>query len=200
MILDWADLTLLKRLTPFGLSSQHRLQHLAARIARHRLRSDGDELRNFEIGKLLAREGDKIGHVNALSRTWHDHRSYLLSHHRIRYSDHCYFEYRGVRGKRILHLDAIDVLAAAADHVLLPIYYLHEALVIDSSHVAGMEPTVYECFGRCLGFVPIALNHIRAAHQQFPRSGGEILLEEIKIHYRRTEAHRLRPRMRIFVR
>lgn len=58
-----------KRLAPFGLSSQHRLEHLAAGVARHRLRSHRYILRNLEIRKVLSSERNQIIQIQVLAGT-----------------------------------------------------------------------------------------------------------------------------------
>src|SRR5437870_9905463 len=95
-------LSLTQRVAPLGFSSQHRLEHLAAGIARDWLSANRNVLRNLEIREMFLRKSDQIIQIDLLSRTRDDHCSDLLAHHLIGHSDHRDFKYCGVRGKRVL--------------------------------------------------------------------------------------------------
>src|SRR5689334_6448615 len=61
--------------------------------------------------------------------------------------------------KRRLDLEARDILAAAAEVVLLAVDVVEEALFVDAAHVAGVQPEILDhCRGR-IRAVPIALEH-----------------------------------------
>ena len=63
----------------------------------------------------------------------------------------------------LLDLDAVDVLAAADDHVLLAVGDEEEALVVEVADVAGVEPAVgVDRLGGGLGLVPVAGHEDRA--------------------------------------
>ena len=63
----------------------------------------------------------------------------------------------------LLDLDAVDVLAAADDHVLLAVGDEEEALVVEVADVAGVQPAVgIDRLGGGLGLVPVAGHEDRA--------------------------------------
>ena len=66
----------------------------------------------------------------------HQHRADLLAHHLVGHADHRHLEHPGRGREHVLHLDAVDVLAAAVDHVLEPVDDVHPALVVDARHIA----------------------------------------------------------------
>ena len=57
-------------------------------------------------------------------------------------------------------LDAVDVLAAADDHVLGPVDDVDEALVVDAGDVARVQPAVGDRRRRRLRLVPVALDDV----------------------------------------
>ena len=69
----------------------------------------------------------------------------------------------GVRGQDVLHLGAVDVLAAGDDHVLLAVDDVDVAVLVLPHQVTGMEPAAAERLGGLLGLVPVPLHHQRAA-------------------------------------
>ena len=68
--------------------------------------------------------------------------------------------------EHVLDLDAVDVLAAADQHVLGPVDDEHEALLVEAGQVAGAQPAVPEGLGGGLGLVPVELHHLRALDPQ----------------------------------
>ncbi len=66
----------------------------------------------------------------------------------------------------VLDLDAVDVLAAADQHVLGPVDDEAEAFLVQAGQVAGLDPAVDEGLGRGLGLVPVALDHLRTLAPQ----------------------------------
>ena len=66
---------------------------------------------------------------------------------------------------------AVDVLAAAVDHVLRAVDDVEEAVVVDPREVAGVQPAVDERLGGRLGLVPVAADDVRPAHQQLADAG-----------------------------
>src|SRR5262249_37668747 len=174
--------------------------YLTAGIAMDWLNANRNVLRNFDICEMFLRKDNQIIHVDLLSRTRHDYRSNLLSHHLVGHSDHRDFKYCGVRSKRVLDFNAVNVLTASAYHVLLAIDDLHEALIVYPSHIPGVQPAVDERLGCSLRFVPITFHDVRSPHEQFARAGGWVFLKQIEINNRRGEADCLRPLVREFVR
>ena len=52
------------------------------------------------------------------------------------------------------------------DHVFFAVHNVEVALRIHSGDIAGMQPTVFQCFGSFLGIVPIALHDLRSFDDQ----------------------------------
>ena len=63
-----------------------------------------------------------------------------------------------------LDLGAGDVLAARHDHVLEPVDDEEVAVVVAHADVAGVEPAAGERGGGRVGVAPVALEHLRAPH------------------------------------
>ena len=59
----------------------------------------------------------------------------------------------------LFDLDAVDVLAAADDHVLGPVRDVQEAVLVQVADVTGVEPAVAERLGRRLRVVEVAVHH-----------------------------------------
>src|ERR1017187_8775571 len=144
---------------------QMRLQHLPARIARQRLLTHHQILRDFEIGQALARESQNIARVRLGAGPDHDHRAHFLAHHLVGHADHRDLKDGGVRGQRALNFHAIDVLAAAVDHVFLSVHDPDEAVGIVARPVVRARPAIHEEIGSGFGLVPISLHHVGTAHQ-----------------------------------
>ena len=78
---------------------------------------------------------------------------------------------RRVVVKDVLHLDAVDVLAAADQHVLGPVDDEAEAFLVQPRQVAGLHPAVDEGLGRGFRLVPILPHHlVGPLHQSSPTS------------------------------
>ena len=69
--------------------------------------------------------------------------------------------------QRIFDFGRIDVFAAADDHVFQTIGNEDEAVLVHVGAVTGMHPAVLQGGCGLLGFVPVALHHIRAPHDHF---------------------------------
>ena len=69
----------------------------------------------------------------------------------------------GVVHEPLLDLDAVDVLAAPDDHVLLAVGDEEEAVLVEVADVAGVQPAVgVDGLGGGLGLVPVAGHEDRA--------------------------------------
>src|ERR1700751_1766703 len=64
--------------------------------------------------------------------------------------------------ENVFNLDAIDVLAAADQHVLSPVDDIAETLFIQAGEIPRFYPSLNEGFRRFIGFVPVALHHLWA--------------------------------------
>jgi len=60
----------------------------------------------------------------------------------MRYADHGRVRDRRMFDQAVLDLDAVDVLAASDDHVLLAIGDEQESVFVDVADVAGVQPAV----------------------------------------------------------
>src|SRR6185503_8933891 len=120
------------------------------------------------------------------------HRSDFFTHHCVGHTHHRYFENRWMCRKRVLDFNTINILAAAANHVLFAIDDLNKTLFIDPSHVSGVKPAVDERFGARFGLVPIAAHYVWAANQQLSDAGGLVPLKQIDVDDRGREAYGLR--------
>ena len=96
-----------------------------------------------------------------------DDGAHLLAHHGVGHPDDGDLAHRGMRRQGVLHLDAVHVLAAAIDHVLLAVDDEDQALVVDPREVAAVQPAVDERLGGLLGLAPVAAHDVRPADQQF---------------------------------
>ena len=98
----------------------------------------------------------------------------------------------------VLHLDRGDVLAAPDDDVLGAVLDQDVAFLVESGHVAGVEPAVADGRGRCLRVAVVALHHhVRPDHDLADlftvRSDvGAILVDDPQAHAgKRPAGHRL---------
>ena len=139
-------------------------------------------------------------HARPATSNWcagrrHDHRADLLAHHRVGHADDRDLADAGRAGERVLDLDAVHVLAAAVDHVLLAVDDLDEAVVVDPRQVAGVQPAVDERLRGLLGLVPVAGARRSArgsAARPTPSSSGSSTSRSTT---GVGEADRLRPRL-----
>ena len=122
------------------------------------------------------------------ARTRDDDRADLLAHHLVGHAHHRHLEHRRVLDEGVLDLDAVDVLAAAVDHVLHAVDDLHEPLVVDAGEVAGVQPPIDERLGGLLGLVPVAGHHVLPADQQLPDARRRIDVAQVDLDGRRREA------------
>ena len=91
-----------------------------------------------------------------------DDRLDLLAELGMGHADHGGVEHLGVGDEAVLDLDAVDVLAAADDHVLLAVGDEEVAVGVDLADVAGVEPAVADRLGGRLGLAPVAGHERRA--------------------------------------
>src|SRR4029079_17125598 len=83
----------------------------------------------------------------------------LLTAQVVRHGDHRDVLYLRVRADHVLDLGRRDVLAAAADDVLLAADEVVEAALVAAGEVAGAEPALDQHLGRRLGLVEVAAEH-----------------------------------------
>ena len=86
------------------------------------------------------------------------------------HGDHRALEHRRVRADRLLDLGGREVLAAAADDVLLAGDEGEGLVVVDRDEVAGAQPAVDERGRGLLRHPPVARRHDRVAQQQLARA------------------------------
>ncbi len=70
--------------------------------------------------------------------------------------------------EHVLDLDAVDVLAAADQHVLGPVDDEEKALLVQPRQVAGAQPAFPEGFGGGFGLVPVEPDHLWALDPELP--------------------------------
>src|SRR5262245_13028756 len=169
-----STISLSNRLSPFDGFTRLGFEKFTAWIARKRFITDDQILWHFEIGQELLGKGDDVRFFELLSGPRHDDGADLLTHHLVGHADDSDLEDRRMRSKCIFDLNAIDVLAAAIDHIFLSIDDVDQTLLVDSGHIAGVEPSVDEGIGRRFGFIPVALHDIRSANEQFADAADRI--------------------------
>src|SRR5258708_35414324 len=101
---------------------------------------------------------------------------HALTEHGIRYAHHGSLLDRGMGGdQRLLHFDRRDVGAAANNDVLLA-GYEPELISLAAPHqIAGMIPACSQAFLRRFGVVPVAVEDVGPADQEFAGLGlGDI--------------------------
>jgi hypothetical protein len=97
-----------------------------------------------------------------------DKAEYALTEHGIRYAHHCRFFDRGMTGdQRLFHFDRRDVGAVANDDVLLA-RYEPEFIALAAPHqIASMVPASLQACRCRLRIVPVPVEEVCAADQQF---------------------------------
>ena len=104
---------------------------------------------------------------------------------------------RGMLDEAVLDLDAVDVLAAADDHVLLAVGDEEEAVVVDVADVAGVQPAVAHGVRGRLGLVPVAGHDERAVHRHLAGLTGRHLVAVGVADLELERRHRLADRRRL---
>src|SRR6266404_7117691 len=84
----------------------------------------------------------------------------------IVYTDHCGFLHCRVSEQHVFNFRGIDVEAAHQDQVFLALDDVEVTILVHARHVARVKPTVANSLSRLLGFVPVALHHLRATDAQ----------------------------------
>src|SRR5262249_23204455 len=75
---------------------------------------------------------------------------------RVRHTDHGRICNGWVGHERLLHLAAVDILAAADNEVLFPINEIDEAVFVLTGKVSSVQPSVAKRLDRRRGIVPVA--------------------------------------------
>ena len=168
------------------LLAQASLEHLSAGVARQRV-DDHHPARALVAGEVHAAVrldlgiGRRIGGVAG-----DDHRQRGLTPCRVRHADERDLGDLGVRGQDVLHLGAVDVLAARDDHVLLAVDHVEVAVLVLPDEVAGVEPAAAEGLGGLVRLVPVLLHHHRAAIHDL----ADLALRDVVHRRRRRRAPR----------
>ena len=121
----------------------------------------------LEGGEMLADESAQFPLARLHARLQSYDRRRLFAEYPVRQADDGGIHDRRMAVQNLLDLDAVDVLAAADQHVLLAIDDVEEALLVDLREIAGLEPVVLEGFLRRLGLVPVTTHDIGPTHPQF---------------------------------
>ncbi len=85
----------------------------------------------------------------------------------------------GMLVQGVFHLDAIDIFAAADQHVLGPIEDVAEAFVVEPRDVASTQPAVNKRHGGGVGIAPITLHHVRALDPKFADAADRQFLARV---------------------
>src|SRR5205085_9488300 len=120
-------------------------EHVLLDLPGGRLRElvdEGDTMRRLEMREPVARERDQLLLASAGSRLQHHVGERRLPPLLMREPDDRGLLHRGMAQKHALDLDRRDVLAAADDHVLDAVAYLHVAVGMKHCSVAGVKPSV----------------------------------------------------------
>src|SRR5271155_548097 len=173
-----------ERLAPLGLLAQLALDHLPGRVPRQWLIANGDELRHLEVGELGPAVAYHLIDVQLISRGGHDHRTHLLAHHLVRHPDGRGLAHTGCARERVLDLDRVHVLPAPVDHVLLAIDDVDQPVLVDPREVTGPKPAIHERLRRGLRLVPVALHHVRPAHEQLTHERVGVGLVDRHVNHR----------------
>ena len=139
-------------------------QNLARRVARQRLH-DLEALRQLVVGNGRFGEGVELLERQRSAGFERRDRDDPLAPLVVRLTDQADFGDRRMAHELALDLGRIDVLAARDDHVLDAIADGEEALFVEETGVACMEPAVFvDCLRGRVGQAPVALGHVRPAH------------------------------------
>ena len=117
---------------------------------------DRDPGRHLELGEVRTDELLQLAHLECLTWLDHDVASQFFTESLVRDAVHRCFVHRRMFVDRRFDLGAVDVLAAAQDHVLRPVADVDETLRIEVADVARTQPAVNDRLSGRLGSVPIA--------------------------------------------
>ena len=92
--------------------------------------------------------------------------------------------------ERMLHFDAVDVLAAAIHGVLDPIDDAQEPVVVDANHVTRTQPAGAESVQGGRVIAPVAGRHRRRADQEFAGALG-VLVQQLELGSGRCQTDRM---------
>ena len=126
----------------------------------------------LNAGKPLGDEGAQLRLAGRRARLERDHRARLFAQRVMWDADDGGVDDGRMLVERILHFDAVDVFAAADQHVLGAIEDVAKAFVVEPGNVAGAEPAVDEGRGRGFGIVPIALTMLGPLTHSSPTPPG----------------------------
>src|ERR1700733_1800752 len=138
------------------------LHQLAGGIARQRSRRERDFYRDLEGGETLGEEDAQVCFGNAGAVPQHHDRGRLFAQGGMRDADHAGVDDGGMLVERILDFDAVDVFAAADQHVLGAIEDVTETLGVETGDIAGAQPAIDERFRGGLWILPVAADDARA--------------------------------------
>ena len=111
--------------------------------------------------------GAQGGGVRGGARAQLHHGAHAFAQNRIGDANHCHIQHIRVGMQRIFHFDAVDVLAAAQQHVLGAIDHEQCAVLIHIAQIAAAQPAIHQRLGGGIGIAPIALEYLRAANPDF---------------------------------
>ncbi|HUE47025.1 MAG TPA: hypothetical protein VMO81_12305 [Aestuariivirgaceae bacterium] len=116
--------------------TQFPLDQLAIGVARQRRGSHNEAFRNHVVGEISGAEGGQLIGIESLL-AGDDEGMNALAEHRAGLGDDRGFDDGRMSQKDVLHLDTVNLVAAAIDDVLLAIEKAQIAVVIYRADVAG---------------------------------------------------------------
>src|SRR5262249_37615932 len=115
-----------------------------------------DRLRNFEGGDLVTTEGAQFFLAGGLSGKDTDDGMDAFAPMRIGQADHGDLVHRRVFGENVFDLGGEDVVAAGFDSEFGAVAEVDVATVVETRHVAGIDPAIADGFAILVGRVPVA--------------------------------------------
>ena len=137
------------------------LDHLAPGVLGEE-RRELDVFGDLVLGELVGAEFPDLFDGRVRSGDGDDGGGHPFPHHGVRDAVDSRFHHLRVQVDGVFHLDGIDVLAAAVDHVLLPAGHVKEAVIAQPAQVARQEPPVPEGLLRGLRVLVITSRHVGA--------------------------------------
>ena len=133
--------------------SQLALQKLPVRIARQRLRQEPNVPWDFESSESRPHMLSQPGGIQHSVLFEVDRNTNLLAQSVIGYRKSNGFKHRWVGIEGSLYLRAVDVLAAAQDHVFCPINEIEEPVLVEVTDITRVQPPVYNGLGCRFGAI-----------------------------------------------
>src|SRR5215475_14524285 len=113
---------------------------------------------------MLTTESNETNRIHFVPRTWDHNRVYCFPPRCIRHPEDRGFQDGRVLVEDFFDLSTVDILAAGDNHILGAIDEENVALSIHITEVPTVIPPAAQGIGGLLGFVPVTLHDVGAAH------------------------------------